>query len=233
MTELLTRGSVWGALLTLGAFALGTFLRKRTGQPWCNPLLLGSLFVILFLRLCEIPYPDYQASAGPVSWLLLPATVSLAVPLYEQWETLRKNAAAILSGITAGVVVSLGAILVLARVFQMDRSAAVSLLPKSVTTAIGADVSGELGGIPALTTAVIILTGIFGNLTAQAVCRWFHITDPVAKGVGIGSAAHAIGTTRALELGPVEGAMSSLSIAVAGMLTALLCPLAVSLLPGP
>ena len=231
MTELLTRGSVWGALLTLGAFALGTFLRKRTGQPWCNPLLLGSLFVILFLRLCEIPYPDYQASAGPVSWLLLPATVSLAVPLYEQWETLRKNAAAILSGIAAGVVVSLGAILVLAWVFQMDRSAAVSLLPKSVTTAIGSDVSGELGGIPALTTAVIILTGIFGNLTAQAVCKWFRVTDPVAKGVGIGSAAHAIGTARALELGPVEGAMSSLSIAVAGILTALLCPLAVNLLP--
>ena len=231
MTELLTRGSVWGALLTLGAFALGTFLRKRTGQPWCNPLLLGSLFVILFLRLCEIPYPDYQASAGPVSWLLLPATVSLAVPLYEQWEALRKNAAAILSGIGVGAVVSVGAILVLAWAFHLDRAAAVSLLPKSVTTAIGVDVSGELGGIPALTTAVIILTGIFGNLTAQGVCKLFRITDPVAKGVGIGTASHAIGTAKALEIGPVEGAMSSLSIAVAGIMTALLCPLAVDLLP--
>ena len=218
-------------LLTLGAFALGTFLQKKTRRAWCNPLLLGSLFVILFLRLFGISYPDYQASAGPVSWLLLPATVSLAAPLYEQWEALRKNAAAILSGIAAGVLVSLGAILALAWVFRMDRAAAVSLLPKSVTTAIGVDISGELGGIPALTTAVIILTGIFGNLTAQAVCKWFRVTDPVAKGVGIGSAAHAIGTARALELGPVEGAMSSLSIAVAGILTALLCPLAVNLLP--
>ena len=114
---------------------------------------------------------------------------------------------------------------------KLDRAAAASLLPKSVTTAIGADVSGELGGVPALATAVIILTGIFGNLAAQAVCRLFRITDPVAKGVGIGSAAHAIGTARALEMGPVEGAMSSLSIAVAGILTALLCPLAVNLLP--
>ena len=113
----------------------------------------------------------------------------------------------------------------------MDRSAAVSLLPKSVTTAIGTDVSAELGGIPALTTAVIILTGIFGNLAAQGVCRLFRITDPVAQGVGIGAAAHAIGTAKALEMGPVEGAMSSLSIAVAGILTALLCPLAVHLLP--
>jgi len=231
MTELLTQGAVWGVLLTIGAFALGAFLQKKTGWAWCNPLLLGSLFVVLFLRLCEIPYPDYQASAAPVSYLLLPATVSLAVPLYEQWEALRKNAAAILSGIAAGVVVSMGAILALAWVFQMDRAAAVSLLPKSVTTAIGTDVSGELGGIPALTTAVIILTGIFGNLTAQAVCRLFRITDPAAKGVGIGSASHAIGTTKALEMGAVEGAMSGLSIAVAGILTALLCPLAVNLLP--
>ena len=231
MTELLTQGAVWGALLTLGAYALGAFLQRKTGRAWCNPLLLATLFVILFLRLCEIPYPDYQASAGPVSYLLLPATVSLAVPLHEQWEALRKNAAAILSGIGAGVLVSLGAILALAWAFQLDRAAAVSLLPKSVTTAIGVDVSGELGGIPALTTAVIILTGIFGNLSAQAVCRLFRVTDPVAKGVGIGSAAHAIGTTRALEMGPVEGAMSSLSIAVAGIFTALLCPLAVNLLP--
>lgn len=231
MSELLTGGAVWGVLLTLGAFALGSFLQKKARQAWCNPLLLGSLFVILFLRLLQIPYPDYQASAAPVSYLLLPATVSLAVPLYEQWEALRENAAAILSGIAAGAAVSVGAILVLAWAFRMDRAAAVSLLPKSVTTAIGADVSGELGGIPTLTTAVIILTGIFGNLSAQAVCRLFRIEDPVAKGVGIGTASHAIGTARALEIGPVEGAMSSLSIAVAGIMTALLCPLAVDLLP--
>lgn len=231
MTELLTQGAAWGVLLTGGAFALGTVLQKKTGQVWCNPLLLATLFILLFLRLCEIPYPEYKASAGPVSYLLLPATVSLAVPLYEQWEALRKNAAAILSGIAAGVVVSLAAILALAWVFHLDRASAVSLLPKSVTTAIGVDVSGELGGIPALTTAVIILTGIFGNLSAQAVCKLFRITDAVAKGVGIGSASHAIGTSRALEMGPVEGAMSGLSIAVAGILTALLCPLVVNLLP--
>lgn len=231
MSEWMTQGAVWGVLLTLGAFALGTVFQRKTGRAWCNPLLLGTLFVILFLRLCRISCSEYQASSGPVSYLLLPATVSLAVPLYEQWESLRKHATAILSGIAAGVLVSVGAILLLAWVFRLDREAVVSLLPKSVTTAIGTDVSAELGGIPALTTAVIILTGIFGNLSAQAVCAWFHITDPVARGVGIGSASHAIGTTRALEMGPVEGAMSSLSIAVAGILTALLCPLAVNLLP--
>ena len=231
MAELLTRGAVWGVLLTGGAYALGIFLQKKTGKAWCNPLLLGSLFVILFLRLCRISYSDYQASAGPVNYLLLPATVSLAVPLYEQWEALRKNTAAILSGIAAGVLASTGSILRLAWIFQMDPATAVSLLPKSVTTAIGADISRELGGIPALTTAAIILTGIFGNLSAQGICRLFRISDPVAKGVGIGSAAHAIGTARALEIGPVEGAMSSLSIAAAGILTALLCPFAARLLP--
>ena len=129
MSEYLTRGAVWGVLLTLGAYALGALLQRKTRRAWCNPLLLGSLFVILFLRLFAIPYPAYQSSAGPVSWLLLPATVSLAVPLYEQWEALRKNAAAILSGIAAGVLVSLGAILALAWAFHMDRAAAVSLLP--------------------------------------------------------------------------------------------------------
>lgn len=231
MADLLTQGAVWGVLLTGSAFALGTVIQRKTRWAWCNPLLLGSLFVILFLQLCEIPYPDYRVSAALVSYLLLPATVSLAVPLYEQWEALRKNALAILSGIGAGVLTSVGVILILAWVFRLDRAVAVSLLPKSVTTAIGTDVSRELGGIPALTTAVIILTGIFGNLTAQTICRMFCISDPAAKGVGIGSAAHAIGTAKALELGPVEGAMSSLSIAVAGILTALLCPLAVRFLP--
>lgn len=225
MIDLLLAGSaVWGVLLTLAAFALGYWLNKRTGKALCNPLLLGSIFVIVLLSVCRIPYPDYKASAAPVNYLLLPATVSLAIPLYEKWELLRQNVAAILAGILAGVLTSLGSALALAVLLQLTAEQYVTLLPKSVTTAISMDIAAELGGIASLTGAVVILTGIVGNLLAESVCRWFGITDPMAKGVGIGTAAHAIGTSKALEMGATEGAMSSLAIAVAGVLTAVLAP---------
>lgn len=231
MTEFLPISAVWGVLLTMAAFALGSFLNRRTGKAWCNPLLLGSLFVIVLLSVLGIPYPQYKASAAPVSYLLLPATVSLAIPLYEKWELLRRNLKAILAGILAGVLTSLGSVVAMAWALRLEQAQAVSLLPKSVTTAIGMDVAATLGGFSALTGAIIILTGIFGNLTAEWVCRVFRITDPMAKGIGIGTAAHAIGTSKALEMGDVEGAMSGLAIAVAGVLTALLAPLAAGLLP--
>lgn len=231
MIELLQNSAVWGVLLTLAAFALGSWLNRRTGKAWCNPLLLGGIFVIVFLSVADIPYADYKASAAPVSYLLLPATVSLAIPLYEKWELLRRNVAAILAGILAGVLTSLGSIVAMTWILNLEEKHAVSLLPKSVTTAIGMDVASTLGGTAALTGAVIILTGIFGNLSAEWVCKLFRIKDPMAKGIGIGTAAHAIGTSRALEIGETEGAMSGLAIAVAGVLTALLAPLAAGLLP--
>lgn len=230
MRDFLNSSSVWGAVVTIAVFALGSFLHKKTKAAWCNPLFLGSIFVIVLLSVLKIPYQDYKQSASALTYLLFPATVSLAVPLYEQWELLKKNLLAILAGIGTGVFTSIGSILLLAWGFRLDRACAVSLLPKSVTTAIGADVAVELGGIAALTTAVIILTGIVGNLLAVSLCRVLRITNPIAKGVAIGTASHAIGTSKALEIGQVEGAMSSLSIAVAGILTAILCPMAAGLL---
>ena len=231
LQEFLLLSSVWGALLTMAAFALGVLVNRKTGLALFNPLLVAALSLMLFLSLCRIPCAEYQVSAAPISFLLLPATVSLAVPLYEKWSLLRQNAPAILAGIAVGVVVSAGCIILLAWVFGLDRSQSVTLLPKSVTTAIGMDISAELGGLAALTSAMIILTGITGNLLASSVCRWFHITDPMAVGVGIGTSAHAVGTARALELGEVQGAMSGLAIAVAGVLTAVAAPLAVQFLP--
>lgn len=231
MIDFVDSSTVWGVAATLGVFALGTVAHKKTKAAWCNPLLLGSIFLILFLRMMKIPYPDYKESTSVLTYLLFPATVSLAIPLYEQWALLRKNVLAILAGITAGVVISLGSILLLAWVFQLDAVSAVSLLPKSVTTAIGVDISAEFGGIAALTTAVIVLTGIIGNLTAVGICKVLHITNPIAKGIAIGTSSHAIGTSKALEIGEIEGAMSSLSIAVAGILTAIICPFALNFLP--
>lgn len=224
MTEFLSSSATWGVVLTIGGFVLGTLINRKTGKAWCNPLLLGSIFVILLLSLLDIPYPEYRASAASLSYLLLPATVSLAIPLYEKWELLKTNLAAILVGILAGVLTSLGSITVLALLLKLDADQAASLLPKSVTTAIGMDVAAALGGLPSLAGAVIILTGITGNLTAQWLCKALKITDPLAKGIGIGTASHAIGTVKALEMGEVEGAMSGLAVALAGIITAFLAP---------
>lgn len=224
MAEFLSSSAAWGVVLTIGGFALGTHINRKTGKAWCNPLLLGGIFVILLLSLLNIPYPEYRASASPLSYLLLPATVSLAIPLYEKWELLKTNLAAIFAGIFAGVLTSLGSITVLALLLRLDTAQAASLLPKSVTTAIGMDVAAALGGLPSLAGAVIILTGITGNLTAQWLCKALKITDPLAKGIGIGTASHAIGTAKALEMGQVEGAMSSLAVAVAGVITAFVAP---------
>ena len=230
LNEFISGSAAWGVLLTLAAFALGALVNRVTGKAFFNPLLLGAIFVIVFLSVCGISYADYKVSAAPVNYLLLPATVALAIPLYEKLDLLKANAAAIIAGISVGTLVSLGSALALALALHLTQEQYATLLPKSVTTAISMDVAAELGGIAALTGAIVILTGIVGNLLAETVCKAFRITDPIAKGVGIGTSAHAVGTSKALQMGEVEGAMSGLSIAVAGVLTAVLCPVFVSLI---
>lgn len=229
MTEFLHNSAVWGILLTVVGYGLGSFINRKTGKAWCNPLLLGILFVILVLSIAKIPYDDYKTSAAPLQYLLLPATVCLAVPLYENLSRLKGRFAAVLGGILAGVITSLGSILLMALLLSMNREQTSTLIAKSVTTAIGIDVTQTLGGMVPLASAVIILTGITGNLTAVFVCKLFRIKDPVARGVGIGTASHAIGTAKAFEIGELEGAVSSLSVAVAGILTAVLAPIAIDL----
>ena len=230
LSEFLQDSAMWGVGLTLAAFAVGTLINRVTKKSICNPLLLGSLVVVAVLTALHIPYAQYKASAAPVSWLLLPATVSLAVPLYEKWEILRRNAKAILAGIAAGTLTSLASVLLIGWAMGLDHTQFVTLLPKSVTTAISMDVSAELGGIASLTGAVVILTGIVGSLCGEGLLRLLRITDPMAKGVAMGTAAHAIGTSKALEMGETEGAMSGLSIAVAGIMTAILAPVFAGLL---
>lgn len=229
MPEFLQNSAVWGILLTVIGYGLGFFINKKTGKAWCNPLLLGILFVILILSLTGIPYEDYKASNAPLQYLLLPATVCLAVPLYENLSRLKGRFLAVLAGILAGVITSLGSILLMAWLLSMNRELTATLIAKSVTTAIGIDVTQTLGGMVPLASAVIILTGITGNLIAVGVCRLFRIKDPVAKGVAIGTASHAIGTAKAFEIGELEGSVSSLSVAVAGIITAVLAPIAINL----
>lgn len=208
-----------GVFITLGAYFLGISIKQKWKLAIFNPLLMAIIFTMIFLLVSRMPYDVYYEGAKYISYLLTPATVSLAIPLYEQFEPLKKNVRAILVGIVTGVLTSMVSVLLLAVIFHFDHQEYVTFLPKSITTAIGMGVSEELGGYVAITVAVIIITGIVGNMIAESVCRMFHITEPVAKGIAIGSASHAVGTTKAMEMGEVEGAMSSLSIVLSGLLT--------------
>ena len=219
MNEFAASSVFFGVFVTLAAYFIGLKVKKKTGLAIMNPLLIAIVLVMLLLRGLDIDYAAYNQSARLVSSLLTPATVCLAVPLYEQLQLLKRHKAAILTGVISGVLTSLVCVLVLAMLFGLDHAAYVTLLPKSITTAIGMGVSEQLGGHVSITVAVIIITGVIGNMIAESVCRAFHITEPIARGVAIGTASHAIGTTKAMELGEVEGAMSSLSIVVAGVLT--------------
>lgn len=219
MAEFFESSVFFGVFISLITFGVGSLLKKKLKLALFNPILISVILTILFLKTFGVSYETYNQGAKLLSYLLTPATICLAVPLYEQFELLKKNWAAVLIGILTGTVVSLVSVLILAYLFKLDHASYVTLLPKSITSAIGMGVSQELGGYAALTVSTIIITGIFGNMIAVGICRIFHITEPIAKGVAIGTSSHAMGTTKAIELGEVEGAMSGLSIVVAGLLT--------------
>ena len=208
-----------GVTVSLVAYLLGMLLKKKFKLAILNPLLISIVLTIIVLVVADVDYHTYNKGASYLSWFLTPATVCLAIPLYEQWTLLKKNIAAVALGLTAGVITSLVTVLVLSVLMGLSHEDYVTLLPKSITTAIGMGLSEELGGIVTITVAVIIVTGVIGNMFAENICKLFHISDPVAKGVGIGSASHAMGTSKAMEMGEIEGAMSSLSIAVSGLMT--------------
>lgn len=209
----------FGVFISVTSFALGTLLKKKLKLAIFNPILIAVVLTIVVLSLFGIDYETYNEGAKIISYLLTPATICLAVPLYEQFELLKKNFVAVIVGIVTGTLTSLGCVFILSYIFKLDYASYVTLLPKSVTSAIGMGISEELGGFASITVAVIIITGILGNMIAVSVCRIFHITEPVARGVAIGTSSHAMGTTKAMEMGETEGAMSSLSIVVAGILT--------------
>ncbi len=219
MFDFLTQATFFGAAISIAFYELGVLIKKKFKCAFFNPLLISIVFTVLVLLVGNIDYEKYNEGAKYISYFLTPATVCLAIPLYEQVELLKKNARAIIAGIIAGVLSSVLTVLCLALLFDFSHEEYVTFLPKSVTTAIGIGVSEQLGGYVPITVAVIVMTGVFGNVIGEAVCKVFKITEPIAKGVALGSASHAIGTAKAMELGEVEGAMSSLSIAVSGLIT--------------
>ena len=209
----------FGMTLSLLAYGIGVWLKEKFRLAILNPLLVSIVVVIVFLKIFGITYEVYQSSAKYLSYLLTPVTVCLAIPLYQQLTLLKANFKAVILGILSGVLASLISILIMAVLFGLTHEQYVTLLPKSITTAIGIGVSEELGGVPTITVAVIVITGVLGNVIGELVCKIFKVEEPIAKGLAFGTAAHAIGTSRALELGEIEGAMSSLAIAVAGIMT--------------
>lgn len=209
----------FGVMVSIVSYGIGCILQKKLKFAIFNPLLISIIITIVVLLTVKIDYNVYYEGAKYLSYLLTPATVCLAVPLYEKFELLKKNRKAIFIGILSGVLTTMCIILIMSLLFGFSHKEYVSFLPKSITTAIGMGVSEELDGYVTLTIAVIVITGILGNMLAPTICRIFRINEPIARGVAIGTSSHAIGTAKAIEMGEVEGAVSGLSIAVAGLLT--------------
>ena len=224
--EILTNDILFGLVLSLAAFEIGIFINRNTRIPILNPLLIAIASVICFLFAFNIDFNTYNKGGQFINMFLGPSTVVLAVPLYKQLDLLKKNAKAILTGIFVGSTIGIFSIIIISYLLGLDTSIIKSLAPKSVTTPIGISISNQLGGLVPITVLAIIVTGIIGAVFGPTICNLFKIKDKVAIGVAIGTASHAVGTSKALELGEIEGAMSSLSIGIAGIMTVIIAPIA-------
>ena len=219
MAEFFGESLFFGTAVSVIGYEIGLILKKKLKSPLCNPLLMSIVFVVIVLSIFRIDYNDYYEGGKYLSYLLTPATVCLAVPLYQQLELLKKNWIAVMTAIVSGVLSSLVTVFLMSKLFGFTHEQYVTLLPKSITTAIGMGVSEKLGGIVTVTVIIIIVTGILGNVIAESVFKLLRIQEPIARGLALGTSSHAIGTAKAMELGEIEGAMSSLSIVVSGILT--------------
>ena len=225
MDEFLLESQFFGLFLSLAFFQLARWLNRKAGREVISPLLFATLLCIAVLLVFDIDFEVYNRGAQYLDVLLTPATICLAIPLYRQYELLRRNAVAVLAGSVAGVVAHMAGCLLMLAVFRLEAAEFITLLPKSITTAIGKSLSAELGGYPAITMAAIMITGLFGAAIAPALLRLFRVRDPLAQGLAIGTASHAAGTSTAVQMGEIQGAASSLAIVVTGLLTVIAAPL--------
>ncbi len=226
----LIESPVFGIGISLLTFYAGSIIYKRTGSPLMNPLVLSMLMIIALLLGLHISFEDYNRGGQLISFFLGPATVILAVPLYRKISLLRENVVPIIAGISMGSLAGIVSIIVMCNMFGLNELVSISMIPKSVTTPIGIEISSQLGGMPSITVAAIVFTGIAGVLLGPMICKLFRIDNEVAVGVAIGTSSHALGTTKAVEIGETEGAMSGLAIGIAGLVTVFIAPLLVKLL---
>lgn len=222
MSEFISGSSYFAVALTLVAFSLATMCQNKWKLAILNPIVISAAIIIIVLRILDIPNETYQSGCAVLNYLLTPATICLSVSFYEQFQKLKKHLPAVVIGVLAGTVASLGCTWFLAQLFGLEQVLALSLLPRSVTTAIGVALSAEIGGIGAITTAAIIITGTFGNIAGPALCKLFRLKSEVSQGVAFGTASHVIGTSRATQMSQMTGAVSSLSLTLAGIITCVL-----------
>ena len=226
MSDVFASCSCFGLLLPLVTYQLARFINQKTGKELCNPLLFSTICCCLLLLLTDTDYEIFYSNGGSIlEFFLTPATICLAIPLYRQFNLLKKHAAAVAAGCAAGVLAHMVGCVLMLHLFSMEPAEYVTLLPKSITTAIGKGLSQELGGYPAITMATIMITGLFGAVAAPALLKLFGVKDPLCQGLAIGTSAHAAGTSRAVELGEIQGAASSLAIVVTGLLTVIAAPI--------
>ena len=225
MNEFFLSSTYFGIVLSLFCYWGSLKISAKVKSTLCNPLLVTAAMIIAILSILKVDYETFDKGASYLTYFLNPATVCLAVPLYRQFQVLKTNVKAILLGVFAGCVACMVVLSVLSIAFAFSPELTASVLPKSITTAIAIGLSEEIGGMPSVTVACVVFTGIFGACTASALFKLFKIEEPVAQGLACGTAAHAVGTSRALELGEVQAAMSSLAIVVTGIMTVVIVPI--------
>ena len=230
MNELLSQSFFFGMIVSLGAYKIGFEIQKKWKKVYLNPLLIAIVIIIAFLLVTGISYETYQYGAKYLSYFLTPVTVCLAVPLYKQIEILKNNLAAILISIVIGCLAHAGILIAVTVLCKMDQQLLLSVMSKSVTTAIALGVTGEIGGIQGITVIGVMIAGISGAVVGPSILKMFHITEPVAQGLALGSASHAVGTSKAIELGEIQAAMSSLAIVVTGIMTVVIVPIVMGII---
>ncbi len=212
----------FGIVISIIAYQIGIYINKKTKLSILNPILTASALIIGILSFLKISFSDYNNGGKLISLFLEPATVILAIPLYKNMYLLKKHLKEIIIGIFSGALMSVVSVLILSKIFKLDYSVILSLLPKSITTPIGLEVSKNIGGIKGITVISIAITGITGAVFSSFLISVFKFKNKVAIGIAIGTCSHALGTSRALEIGEVEGAMSSLAIGISGLFTVLI-----------
>lgn len=230
INELVKDSSYFGIVLSLASYAIGFSIQKKWNKVYLNPLLIAVLLIILVLLVTGVDLETYSYSAGHLSYFLTPVTVALAVPLYKQVQVLKENILAIVISIGIGCLAHALVVIVVLSAFGAPRELLLSLLPKSVTSAIGLSLASEIGGIPGITIIGIMIAGVSGAVVGPSILKWVGVDEPIAQGLALGSASHATGTSKAIELGEVQAAMSSLAIVVTGIMTVFILPTVVRLL---
>jgi len=229
MTDLFNTPA-FGIIVSIFAFEIGIYVYGKTRVMLLHPLVVGICLVILFLSIFNIEPKSYENGGNIIKLFIGPATVCLAVPLYKQLDILKKNAMPILVGVFLGSASGVVSVILLGKLFKLNHEILLSLVPKSITNPIGVELSRQLGGNISLTVAVIMVTGLLGPILTPWICKILGIKNKIALGIAIGTASHAVGTSKAIELGEIEGAMSGLAIGLAGLSTVLAAPILILLL---